>query len=53
MKPEFQKSKQVRTEHLLLGISRDGEGVGARILENLGVNLADISVTVTRMIGEK
>jgi ATP-dependent Clp protease ATP-binding subunit ClpC len=39
-----QKSKEVRTEHLLLGIIRDGEGVGARALENLGVSLADIRV---------
>jgi ATP-dependent Clp protease ATP-binding subunit ClpC len=48
-----QKSKLVRTEHLLLGIIRDGEGVGASALENIGVSLADIRVQVTRMIGEK
>jgi len=28
----------IGTEHLLLGLSQDGEGVAARVLENLGVS---------------
>ncbi|MGE0567724.1 MAG: ATP-dependent Clp protease ATP-binding subunit [Bacteroidia bacterium] len=29
-------------EHLMLGMIRDGEGVGIRLLENLGVNVAEL-----------
>jgi ATP-dependent Clp protease ATP-binding subunit ClpA len=29
----------IGTEHLLLGLIREGEGVAARVLENLGVDL--------------
>ena len=32
----------VGTEHLLLGLVREGEGVGATVLQNLGIELDDI-----------
>jgi ATP-dependent Clp protease ATP-binding subunit ClpC len=37
-------------EHLFLGILRDGEGVATDILENLGVNLAEIKQLVEKKI---
>ncbi|QNJ00552.1 ATP-dependent Clp protease ATP-binding subunit ClpC [Synechococcus sp. A15-62] len=40
------------TEHLLLGLIREGEGVAARVLENLGVDLAKVRTQVIRMLGE-
>ena len=33
----------IGTEHLLLGLIREGEGVAARVLENLGVDLEGIT----------
>ena len=30
----------IGTEHILLGLIREGEGVAARVLEDLGVQLA-------------
>ena len=32
----------IGTEHLLLGLIREGEGVAARVLENLGVDLSKV-----------
>ena len=42
----------ISTEHLLLGLIREGEGVAARVLENLGVDLAKVRTQVIRMLGE-
>ena len=42
----------IGTEHLLLGLIREGEGVAARVLENLGVDLAKVRTQVIRMLGE-
>ncbi len=42
----------IGTEHLLLGLIREGEGVAARVLENLGVDLAKVRTQVVRMLGE-
>merc|ERR1712078_570397 len=42
----------IGTEHLLLGLIREGEGVAARVLENLGVDLAKVKTQVVRMLGE-
>ena len=42
----------IGTEHLLLGLIREGEGVAARVLENLGVDLAKARTQVIRMLGE-
>ncbi|ESQ45663.1 hypothetical protein EUTSA_v10010105mg [Eutrema salsugineum] len=42
----------IGTEHLLLGLLREGEGVAARVLENLGVDSSNIRTQVIRMVGE-
>ncbi len=42
----------IGTEHLLLGLIREGEGVGARVLDNLGVDLSKVRTQVIRMLGE-
>jgi len=42
----------IGTEHLLLGLIREGEGVAARVLENLGVDLSKARTQVIRMLGE-
>jgi ATP-dependent Clp protease ATP-binding subunit ClpC len=41
----------IGTEHLLLGISREGEGVGARVLASLGVSLVAIREQIVAIIG--
>ena len=42
----------IGTEHLLLGLIREGEGVAARVLENLGIDLNKIRSNVIKMLGE-
>ncbi|MFN4152096.1 MAG: Clp protease N-terminal domain-containing protein, partial [Candidatus Sericytochromatia bacterium] len=42
----------ISTEHLLLGLIREGEGVAVRVLENLGVELSRVRSSVIRMLGE-
>ena len=42
----------IGTEHLLLGLIREGEGVAARVLENLSVDLNKVRTQVIRMLGE-
>ena len=42
----------IGTEHLLLGLIREGEGVAARVLENLGVDLNKIRSNVIKMLGD-
>jgi tRNA A-37 threonylcarbamoyl transferase component Bud32 len=41
----------ISTEHLLLGLVREGEGVAAKVLSNLGVNLTKVRSTIELMIG--
>jgi ATP-dependent Clp protease ATP-binding subunit ClpA len=41
----------IGTEHLLLGLVREGEGVAARVLSNLGVDLNKVRSTVEFIIG--
>jgi hypothetical protein len=41
----------IGTEHLLLGLVREGDGVAARVLTNLGVELSDVRAAVERLIG--
>src|SRR5678815_3021656 len=36
----------IGTEHLLLGLVREGEGVAARVLENMNVELAKVRTAV-------
>ena len=42
----------IGTEHLLLGLIREGEGVAARVIENLGVDLNKVRSNVIKMLGE-
>jgi len=42
----------IGTEHLLLGLIREGEGVAARVLENLSIDLTKVRTQVVRMLGE-
>src|SRR5579884_1443854 len=41
----------IGTEHLLLGLIREGEGIAARVLRNTGVDLADVRQAVEKIIG--
>lgn len=42
----------VGTEHLLLGLIREGEGIAAQVLTNLGVDLARARKSVLALLGE-
>ncbi|CAA2980772.1 ATP-dependent Clp protease ATP-binding subunit homolog CD4B, chloroplastic-like [Olea europaea subsp. europaea] len=42
----------IGSEHLLLALLREGEGMAARVLENLGADLSNIRTQVIRMVGE-
>ena len=41
----------IGTEHLLLGLIHEGQGVAARALESLGISLEDVRRNVEEMIG--
>jgi len=43
----------IGTEHLLLGLIREGEGVAAQILTNLGADLEKVREEVVDLLGEK
>lgn len=40
------------TEHLLLGLVREGEGVGAQVLKSIGVDLEKVRFSVELIIGQ-
>jgi ATP-dependent Clp protease ATP-binding subunit ClpC len=40
------------TEHLLLGLLREADGVAARVLSTLGVSLEEVRAEITRNVGE-
>lgn len=42
----------INTEHLLLGLTETGEGVAAKVLQNLGVDLLSIRTAVMARLGE-
>jgi len=42
----------IGTEHLLLGLIREGEGVAARVLESLNVDLSKVRSQIIRSLGE-
>ena len=50
---QFLGFSYVGTEHLLLGLIQEGEGVAARVLENLGLRLDLIRVEILRLCGPK
>ncbi len=41
----------IGTEHLLLGLVREGDGVAAKVLSNLGVELSKVRSAVEFIIG--
>ncbi len=42
----------IGTEHLLLGLIREGEGVAAKALESLGISLDSVRQQVEQIIGQ-
>ncbi|MGE5573493.1 MAG: ATP-dependent Clp protease ATP-binding subunit [Bacteroidota bacterium] len=42
----------VGTEHLLLGLVGEGQGIAARALQNLGINLDNVRQAVESMVGK-
>ena len=42
----------IGTEHLLIGIMREGEGVAAGVLESLGVSLDKVRAETTRILNQ-
>jgi ATP-dependent Clp protease ATP-binding subunit ClpC len=42
--------RYIGTEHLLLGLEREGEGIAAGVLESLGVSLERLRAEVTRVL---
>ncbi len=42
----------IGTEHLLLGLLKEGEGVAAHVLEGMGVRLEDVTVEILKILGE-
>src|SRR5687768_13268987 len=42
----------IGTEHILLGLLREEEGLAARVLTSLGVTLEDVRARVARMVGQ-
>lgn len=46
------RSELIGTEHILLGIIREGENVGARLLTTVGINTGKLYVDVLVAMGE-
>ncbi len=44
-------SPSIDTEHLLLGLVREGEGIAAGVLESLGVSLEKVRAQIVEMLG--
>ena len=42
----------IGTEHLLLGLVREGEGIAAGVLESLGVNIERVRAETTRILNQ-
>ena len=40
----------IGTEHVLLGLVKEGQGVGANVLKNLGVDLAKVRMEVEKLV---
>ena len=43
----------IGTEHLLLGLLREGEGIGAKVLESFGLNLQELRVKTIQVLNEQ
>ena len=46
------KHKRIGTEHLLLGLLREQDGVAAQVLMNLNLRLEDVRATVLNILDE-
>src|SRR2546422_2815752 len=46
------KHNYIGTEHLLLGLLREEEGLAARVLESLGITLEAVRSQVARIVGQ-
>src|SRR5947208_7366158 len=46
------KHNYIGTEHLLLGLLREEDGISARVLNSLGVGLDEVRSEVARIIGQ-
>jgi len=42
----------IGTEHLLLGLLREQDGIAARVLDSLGITIEEVRVEVGRIVGE-
>jgi ATP-dependent Clp protease ATP-binding subunit ClpA len=42
----------IGTEHLLLGLLREEEGLGARVLSSLGITVEEVRAQVARIVGQ-
>jgi ATP-dependent Clp protease ATP-binding subunit ClpC len=45
--------RYIGTEHLLLGLLREGEGIGAGVLESFGLNLQDVRTKMLQILNEQ
>lgn len=43
----------IGTEHLLLGLIREGEGIGAGVLESFGLSLQEVRAKILQLLNEK
>jgi coenzyme F420-reducing hydrogenase gamma subunit len=43
----------IGTEHILLGLLREGDGIAAKVLENLGLHLEQVRTETLRVLREK
>jgi ATP-dependent Clp protease ATP-binding subunit ClpC len=46
------KHNYIGTEHILLGLLREEEGVAARVLDSLEITLEDVRIHVARIVGQ-
>jgi ATP-dependent Clp protease ATP-binding subunit ClpC len=46
------KHNYIGTEHLLLGLMREEEGIAARVLESLDISLDEVRAQVARIVGQ-
>jgi ATP-dependent Clp protease ATP-binding subunit ClpC len=46
------KHNYIGTEHLLLGLMREEEGIAARVLESFGLTVEEIRAQVARIVGQ-
>ncbi len=43
----------IGTEHLLLGLLREGEGIGAGVLESFGLSLQEVRIRTLEVLNEQ